>query len=144
MWFMRWIVVVKLFNIHVKPDESSAIRHIKSPRSLSGRSQHLTLVRMTNSIPFLQYQSVFPFIWYGYFKTNPWNYSLAKAICVVKCQSHVVGAATNRLFTSFSFHINWSCHYWDTAIYMWPWKSKVNVMAKSKSDHYIWGLVINP
>ena len=100
-------------------------------------------VWMTNSIPFVQYQSVLPFIRYGYFKTNPWK-SLVKAILVVKCQSHVAGVATNRLYASFSFHINWSC-----ITEIQPFKcltmkmhGQVNVVAKANWDGYSWGLVI--
>ena len=55
---------------------------------------------------------------------------MVRAKHVVKGQGDIIGSATNG-FTSFSF------------LKIWPWKSKVKVMAKVKADSYIWGLVFN-
>ena len=48
----------------------------------------------------------------------------------VKVQSHNVSLTSYRL-TSLWFHVNRSSHSWDTAfLKIWPWKSKVNVIAQ--------------
>ena len=107
--------------LHKELDKSTASQHLKSPQSRSGRSLHLTFVSkrsrlwswMTN-IPFVQCQSAFPFLRYGYAKIWSWK-SMDKAMHVVKGQLHIVGSASNR-FNSFLFHINQPCHIWDTAI----------------------------
>ena len=84
-----WEVLIKL-------DESTARRQLKSPRSLSGRSIHLTLVtKWSRSWSWMTYCHTLcamsigpPILRYSYFKIWPWK-SMVKVMCVVKGQSHV-------------------------------------------------------
>ena len=77
-----------------KLDESTARRQLKSPRSLSGRSMHLTLVTkwswssMTYYHPLCAMSIGPPILRYSYFKIWPWK-SMVKVMCVVKGQGHV-------------------------------------------------------
>ena len=77
-----------------KLDESTARRQLKSPRSLSGRSIHLTLVTkwswswMTYCHPICAMSIGPPLLRYSYFKIWPWV-SMVKVMCVVKGQGHV-------------------------------------------------------
>ena len=79
-----------------KLDESTARRQLKSPRSLSGRSIHLTLVtKWSWSWSWMTYCHTLcamsispPILRYSYFKIWPWK-SMVKVICVVKGQGHV-------------------------------------------------------
>ena len=81
---------------HLKLDESMARRHLKSPRSLSGRFLHLTLVtKWSRSWSWITYShppcSMWigpPILRYSYFKIWP-SKSLVKAIRVVKGQGHI-------------------------------------------------------
>ena len=81
---------------HLKLDESMACRHLKSPRSLSGRFLHLTLVtKWSRSWSWITYShspcSMWigpPILRYSYFKIWP-SKSLVKAIRVVKGQGHI-------------------------------------------------------
>ena len=80
----------------VQLDESTARRPLKSPRSLSGRSIHLTLVTkwswswswMTYCHPLCAMSIGPPILRYSYFKIWPWK-SMVKVMCVVKGQGHV-------------------------------------------------------
>ena len=71
-------------------------RQLKSPRSLSGRSIHLTLVTkwswswswMTYCHPLCAMSISPPILRYSYFKIWPWK-SMVKVMCVVKGQGHV-------------------------------------------------------
>ena len=75
-------------------DESTARRQLKSPRSLSGRSIHLTLVTkwawswMTYCHPLCKMSIGPPILRYSYFKIWP-RRSMVKVMCVVKGQGHV-------------------------------------------------------
>ena len=105
------------FHPHQKLDESTASRQLKSPRSLSGRSIHLTFVTkwswswswMTYCHPLCAMLIGPSILRYSYFKIWPWK-SMVKVMCVVKDQGHV-----------------------------WPSKSKVKV----KPIGHIWGLEFN-
>ena len=98
-------------------DESTARRQLTSPRSLSGRSIHLTLVTkwswMTYCHPLCAMSISLPILRYSFFKIWSWK-SMVKVMCVVKGQGNV-----------------------------WPWKCKVKVMAKVKPDGHIWALEFN-
>ena len=104
---------------HSKLDESTASRYLKSPWSLSGKSQHLTLVTqrsqswswLTNSHPFCS-MSIGPEM---QLFQNLTMKIMSKAMRVVKSQGHIVGSATTG-FISFSFHTNRPSDSWDTAI----------------------------
>ena len=79
-----------------KLDESTARQQLKSPRSLSGRSIHLTLVTkwswswswMTYCHPLCAMSIGPPILRYSYIKIWPWK-SMVKVMCVVKGQGHV-------------------------------------------------------
>ena len=81
---------------HRKLDESTSRRQLKPPRSLSGRSIHLTLVTkwswswswMTHCHPLCAMSIGPPILRYSYFKIWPWK-SMVKVMCVVKCQGHI-------------------------------------------------------
>ena len=148
-------------------DESTARLHLKSPRSLSGRSSHLTLVTkwsrswMTYSHPLCSMSIGPPNLRYSYFKIWPWK-SLVKAMRVVKGQGHIwpwkfKGQGHGQGQTHWSYlrpgvqsicllFVSWqSDHFWlrYSKFHIWPWKSKVKVMAKVKSDGHIRGLKFN-
>ena len=89
--FLKHCDVVTLY---VQLDESTAPLQLKSPRSLSGRSIHLTLVTklswawMTYCQPLCK-MSIGPSILrYSYFKIWP-RRSMVKVMCVVKGQGHI-------------------------------------------------------
>ena len=69
----------QLLNLHWKLEESTAPRHLKSSRSLSGRYLHLTLVTkwswswMTYSHPLCSMPISPPILRYSYFKIWPWT-----------------------------------------------------------------------
>ena len=147
-------------------DESTARRQLKSPRSLAGRSIHLILVtKWSRSWSWMTYCHTFcalsigpPILRYSYFKIWPWK-SMAKVMCVVKGQGHVwpsnfKGQDYGQGQTHWShlrpgvqsiclLFVSWqSDHFWlrYRKFHIWPWKSKVKVMAKIKPDGHIWGL----
>ena len=94
---------------------------MKSPRSLSGRSIHVTLApnghghvhEWPTTTPFVQYQSALPIWDTAIQKIWPWK-SMVKVMCVVKGQGRV-----------------------------WPSKFKVKVMVKVKPIGHICGLEFN-
>ena len=146
-------------------DESTARRQLKSPRSLSGRYIHLTLVtKWSWSWSWMTYCHTLcamsigpPILRYSYFKIWPWK-SMVKVMCVVKGQGHVWpwkfkgqgqthwshlrpgGQSICLLFVSWQ-----SDHFWlrYSKFHIWPWKFKVKVMAKVKADGHIWALEFN-
>ena len=94
-----WRCAERTFNLlrgGDKLDESTARRQLKSPRSLSGRSIHLTLVtkwsrswsRMTYCHTLCAMSIGPPIIRYSYFKIWPWK-SMVKVMCVIKSQGHI-------------------------------------------------------
>ena len=112
--------------------------------------------------PFVQCQSALPF-WdkYSYFKIWPWK-SMVKVMFNVKGQGHVwpsnfKGQDYGQGQTHWShlrpgvqsiclLFVSWqSDHFWLRywKFHIWPWKSKVNVMAKVKPDGHIWALEFN-
>ena len=152
-----------------KLDESTARRQLKSPRSLSGRSIHLTLVTkwswswswMTYCHPLCAMSIGPPILRYSYLKIWPWK-SMVKVMCVVKGQGHVwpskfKGQGYGQGQTHWSpsrpgiqsislLFVSWqSDHFWlrYSKFFIWPWKLKVKVMAKVKSDDHIWALKFN-
>ena len=154
---------------YIKLDESMARRQLKSPRSLSGRSLHLTLVTKRSwSWSWMTYcyllcaMSIGPHIVkYSYIKIWPWK-SMVKVMCLVKGQGHVwpskfKGQGYGQGQTHWShlrpgvqsiclLFVTWqSDHFWQrySKFYIWPWKFKVKVMAKVKPDGHIWALEFN-
>ena len=102
-----------------------------------------------------------PILRYSYFKIWPWK-SMVKVMCVVKSQDHVwlskfKGQCNGQGQTHWSplrpgvqsiclLFVSWqSDHFWlrYSKFYIWPWKFKVKVMAKVKSDDLIWALDFN-
>ena len=102
-----------------------------------------------------------PILRYSYFKIWPWK-SMVKVMCVVKGQGHIwpskfKGQGYVQGQTHWSplrpgvqsiclFFVSWqSDHFWlrYSKFYIWPWKFKVKVMAKVKSDDLIWALEFN-
>ena len=87
---LRWKLSIS------KLDESTARRQLKSPRSLSGRSIHLTLVtKWSRSMSGMTYCHTLcamsigpPILRYSYFKIWPWK-TMVKFMCVVKGHGHV-------------------------------------------------------
>ena len=92
---------------------------------------------------------------------NPWK-SMVKVMCVVKGQGHVwpskfKGQGCGQVQTHWSplrpgvqsirlLFVSWqSDHFWlrYSKFYIWPWKFKVKVIAKVKSDDHIWALEFN-
>ena len=71
----------------------------------------LTSCRLTSH--FVPCQSGIPFLSYDFFKVWPWK-SKVMVMGEVDIENHNVGLAYYRL-TSFSFHVNWPSHSWDTA-----------------------------
>ena len=131
-----------------KLDESTARRQLKSPRSLSGRSIHLTLVTkwswswswMTYCQPLCEMSIGSLILRYSYFKIWPWK-SMVKVICVVKGQGHVwpskfkgqryVQGQTHwshlspRVQSICLLFVSWqSDHFWlrYSNVHIWPWK----------------------
>ena len=145
----------------VKLDESTARRQLKSPRSLSGRSIHLTLVTkwswswswMTYCHPLCAMSIGPPILRYSYFKIWPWK-SMAKVMYVVKSRSRLtfkiqrsrLWSRSNPLVTfeaiCLLFVLWQSDHFWlrYRKFHIWPWKFKVKIMAKVKPDGHIWDL----
>ena len=132
-----------------------ARRQLKSPRSLSGRSIHLTLVtKWSRSWSWMTYCHTLyampispPILRYIYFQIWPWK-SMVKVMCVVKGEGHVwpsnfKGQDYGQGQTHWShlrpgvqsicfLFIPWqSDHFWlrYSKFHIRPWKSKVKVMA---------------
>ena len=150
-------------RIHPELDESTARRQLKSPRSLAGRSIHLTLVtkwswsRMTYCHPLCAMSIGPPILRYSYFKIWPRR---SMVMCVVKGQGHVwpskfKGQSYGQGQTHWShlsprvqsiclLFVSWqSDHLWlrYSEFYIcWPWKFRVKVIAKVKADGHIWAL----
>ena len=143
--------------------ESTARRQLKSPRSLSGRSIHLTLVTkwswswMTYCHPLCKMSIGPPILRYSYFKIWP-RRSMVKVMCVVEGQGHVwptkfKGQGYGQGQTHWPgvqsiclLFVSWqSDHFWRrySKLYIWPWKFKVKVMAKVKPYCHIWALEFN-
>ena len=149
-----------------KLDESAARRQLKSPRSLSGRSIHLTLISkwswswslMTYCHPLCAMTIGPPILRYSYLKFWPWK-SMVKFMCVVKCQvtfelqiqMSKLWSRSNPLVTfeawssidMFLFFVSWQSDHFRLRyrkFHIWPWKFKVKVMAKVEPDGHIWGL----
>ena len=90
-------------------------------------------------IPFVQCKSALPFLAISKFDLkNPWWRPCMWS--KVKVTIHIVGSATNR-FTSFLFKL--ALAFGRYSYKNLPWKPKVKVMAKVRTDGYIWGLVFN-
>ena len=107
-----------------KLDESTARQHLKSPRSLSGRSLHLTLVTKWSSSHFtlkIQMSRSWP-------RSNP--------LVTFEAWSSI------HVFVFVSWQ---SDHFWlrYSKFHIWPWKFKVKVMAMVNADGNIWGLEFN-
>ena len=152
-------------SIHCKLVESTARRQLKSPRSLSGRSIHLTLVTkrswswswMTYCQPLCAMSIGPPILIGSCFKIWPWK-SMVKVRYVVKGQGHVWPSKFKGQGQIWWSHLRpwvqsmcllfvlWqSDHFWlrYSKFYIWPWKFKVKVMAKVKPGGHIWGLEFN-
>ena len=157
-------------NTNIKRlDESMARRHLKSPRSLCGRSLHLTLVTkwawswswMTYSHPLCSMSIGSPILRYSYFKIRPWK-SLVNTLRIVKClghiwpwkfkdQSHCQGQTCwshlrPKVPSICSLFVSWQSDHFGlrySKLHILPWKIKVKVMVKVKPDGHIWGLEFN-
>ena len=124
-WSLEWV--------QMKLDESMARRQLKSPRSLSGRSIHLTLVTkwswswswMTYCHPLCAMSIGPPILRYSYFKIWPcvWSKvkvtfdhqnSKAKVMVKVKPIGHIWGLEFSR-YVCFSFRGNQTIFGWDIA-----------------------------
>ena len=167
------ILCTDKLNLHntgalCKLDESTARRHLKSPRSLSGRSLHLTLVTkwswswMTYSHSLCSISIVPHFPRYSYFKIWPWKY-LVKAPCMlpkVKVTFYLENSRSkswpkvqtwwSHLRPKFQLicliFVSWQSYHFGlrySKFHIWPWKVKVKVMAKITPNGHIWGLAIN-
>ena len=68
---------------------------------------------LSTLILFVPCQSGIPFLSYDFFKVWPWKSKL-KVMGEVDIENHNVGLAYYQLI-SFSFHVNWPSHSWDTA-----------------------------
>ena len=136
-WKPTSVQMDKIRRFAKKLDESTARRQLKSPRSLSGRSIHLTLVTkwswswswMTYCHPLCAMSIDPPILGYGYFKIWPWK-SMVKpgvqSICL--------------LFVSWQLD-HFCLRY--RKFYIWPWKFKVKFMAKVKPNGHISALEFN-
>ena len=95
----KWYVthcplIVPHMNIIIQLDELTARRQLKSPRSLSGKSIHLTLVIklswswswMTYCHPLCAMSIGPPVLRYSYFKIWPWK-SMVKVMCGQRSRS---------------------------------------------------------
>ena len=158
------------WRCHWQLDESTARRKLKSPRSLSGRSIHLTLVTtwswswswMTYCHPLCAMSIGPPILWYNYLKIWQLKSMVKVVICVVKIKvtsdlqnskvkvmvkgkpvGHIWGLELNR-YACFSFRGNQTI-FWlrYKKFHIWPCKFKVKVMAKVKPDGHIWALEFN-
>ena len=162
----RWNLFPK---VQLKLDKSTARWQLKSPRSLSGRSIHLTLVTkwswswswMTYCHPLCAMSIGPPILRYSFSKfdhENPWSRSCVwskvkvmfnlenskvKVMVKVKPDGHIWGLGVLSICLLF---VLWqSDHFWlrYSKFYIWPWKFKVKVMAKVKPDGHIWALESN-
>ena len=142
--------------MHLKLDESMARRQLKSPRSLSGRSIHLTLVTkwswswswMTYCHPLCAMSIGPPILTYSYLKIWPWK-SMVKVMCAVKGQGHIwpskfkgqcygQGHPTGHIwglqvnqYVCFSFHGNRTIFGWDIT-------NSIFDLEKSRSTSWSW------
>ena len=145
-----WITGCQLWVPWRKLDESTARRQLKSPRSLSGRYIHLTLVTkwswswswMTYCHPLCAMSISPPILRYSYFKFWPWK-SMVNVMCVVKGQGHIwpskfKGQSYGQGQTHWShlrpgvqsiclLFVSWqSDHFWlrYRKFHIWPWNSR--------------------
>ena len=126
-----------------KLDMSTTRGHLKSPHSLASTSpQHHSHTSQYHGhewmthILFVACQSANTFLRYSNFRLWPWN-SKVEVMRVVKGQCHTVGPVSYQL-TSFSFHINQTNNFWDTAILKLDLESsKVKVMSEVKGQGHI-------
>ena len=144
-----------------KLDESTARWHLKSPRSLSGRSLNLTLVTkwsrswswITYSNPLCSMSISPPILRYSYPWSKPCVWSKVKVTFDLKIhgQGHSQGQTywshlRPRVQSIYLLFVWWqSDHFWlrYSKFHIWPWKFKVKVMAKVKPDGHIWDLKFN-
>ena len=124
--FQRQACIVKQSVVIIQLDEWTARRQLKSPRSLSGRSIHLTLITkwswswMTYCHPLCAMSTGPPILRYSYFKIWPWK-SMVKVMCVVKCEGHIwpwkftFEALEFNRYVCFSFRGNRTIFGWDIA-----------------------------
>ena len=111
--FLQWCV-----QYHIILDESTARRELKSPRSLSGRSIHLTLV-------------------------TKWSWSWSwMTYCHPLCAMSIGPPILRYSFSKFDHENPWSTScVWSKVKVMFNLEnSKVKVMVKVKPDGHIWGL----
>ena len=154
---------MNMYNLLNKLDELTARWQLKSPRSLSGRSIHLTMVtKWSWSWSWMTYchplcAMIQPF--------QNWTMKIygqghvcgqrSRSRLTFKIQRSGLWSRSNPLVTfealefnryvCFSFCGNGTIFGWDIAkLVTWPWKFKVKVMAKVKPDGHIWALEFNP
>ena len=143
------------YNYSYELDESTARWQLKSPRSLSGRSIHLTLVTkwswswMTYCHPLCAMSTGPPILRYSYFKIWPWKFmvkvtfdiqiSKVKVMVKVKPIGHIWGLEFNR-YVCFLFRGNRTTFGWDIATSIFDLENsrsrsrlRSNLMAKSEA-----------
>ena len=155
------VIWIKFYR---KLDESTARRHLKSSRSLCGRSLHLTLVTkwsrsgswMIYSHPLCSMSIGPPILGHSYFNIWQWK-SLVNTMRMVKglgyiwpwkfkdqghCQGQTWWSHLRHKVQSICMLFVWwqSDHFGMrySKFHIWPWKIKVNVMAKVKPDGHIY------
>ena len=152
----------RLSSFTKKLDELTALRQLKSPRSLSGRSIRLTLVTNWSwswmTTPFVQYQSAFHSeiqLFQNFtVKINGQGHMCGqwwRSYFNIQIQRSRLWSRWNTLVTSqvcssidMLLVVSWQLdHFWlrYRKFHIWCWKFKV--MANVKHDGYIWGLEFN-
>ena len=106
----------------IKLDESTARRHLKSPRSLSGRSLHLTLVIKWSR------------------SHISWKIQISRSWPMPKHIGHISGLEFKS--KCLIFVSGQSDNFWlrYSQFHIWPWKFKVKVMAKVEPNGHTWSL----
>ena len=128
-------------------EESTTRWHLKSNRSLSGRSFHLILVTkrsrswswMTNSYPF--YSMPMPFL--SYFKNLTMKIHGQGHACGQSSRSHF-WLSNQSIYFLLITHKSAPSLLIYSYLKIWLWRPKVKVMTKVKTNGHIWGLEFNP
>ena len=115
---LTWFYCKFIIRVHVWLDKSTARRHLKSPRSLSGRSLHFILVTKTSRswpwmTPFCSMSTGPPIPETQLFQNWPWK-SKVKVLAKAKPNGHIWGLEFNR-YVCFSFRGNQTIFGWDIA-----------------------------
>ena len=144
-----WTYLTNFQITLLKLDESTARRQLKSPRSLSGRSIHLTLViKWSCSWSWMTYCHPLclctmsigpPILRYSYFMFDL-QHSKVKVMVKVKPTGHIWALGVQSICLLF---VSWQSDHFRLRyrkFHICPWKFKVKVMAKVKPTGHIWAL----